>query len=86
MCRRAAGAGGNVGLFSLRRAEKTNVESRQGVKHRTSNVEWETLKKRRYDLEERVLEYSVSIIEMVEQLRNTRAGNHVAGRLLKPGT
>ena len=31
-----------------------------------------------YDLEERLLEYSVRIIKTVEQLPNTRVGNHVA--------
>ncbi|MFO7740167.1 MAG: four helix bundle protein [Desulfatiglandaceae bacterium] len=44
------------------------------------------MKKQIYDLEERLLEYSVRIIEIVEQLPNTRAGNHVAGQLLRSGT
>ena len=44
------------------------------------------MKKRNYDLEERLLEYSVRIIKIVEQLPNTRAGNHVAGQLLRSGT
>jgi four helix bundle protein len=39
-----------------------------------------------YALEERLLEYSVRIIKIVEQLPNTRVGNHVAGQLLKSGT
>jgi len=39
-----------------------------------------------YDLEERLLRYSVSIIKIVEQLPNTKAGNHVAGQLLRSGT
>jgi four helix bundle protein len=42
--------------------------------------------KEKYDLEERLLEYSVRIIKLVEQLPNTRAGNHVAGQLLRSGT
>jgi four helix bundle protein len=42
--------------------------------------------KQTYDLEERLLEYSVRIIKIVEQLPNTRAGNHVAGQLLRSGT
>jgi len=42
--------------------------------------------KDKYDLEERLLEYSVKIIKLVEQLPNTRAGNHVAGQLLRSGT
>ena len=44
------------------------------------------MKKQKYDLEERLLEYSVSIIKLVENLPNTRAGNHVAGQLIKSGT
>ena len=39
-----------------------------------------------YDLEERLLEYAARIIRMVETLPNTRAGNHVAGQLLRSGT
>ena len=39
-----------------------------------------------YDLEERLLEYSVRIIKIVENLSKTRVGNHVAGQLLRSGT
>jgi four helix bundle protein len=39
-----------------------------------------------YDLEERLLDYSARIIRLVERLPNTRAGNHVAGQLLRSGT
>lgn len=42
--------------------------------------------KQTYDLEERLLEYSVRIIKVVEQLASTKAGNHVAGQLLRSGT
>lgn len=42
--------------------------------------------KGKYDLEERLLEYSVKIIKIVEQLPNTRSGNHIAGQLLRSGT
>src|ERR1019366_6550716 len=38
-----------------------------------------------YDLEERLLEYSARIIRLVERLPNTRAGNHIAGQLLRSG-
>jgi four helix bundle protein len=44
------------------------------------------VKKQTYDLEESWLEYSVRIVKIVEQLPNTRVGNHVAGQLLKSGT
>ncbi len=36
-----------------------------------------------YDLEERLLLYSVRIIKLTEKLPNTRVGNHVAGQLLR---
>ena len=39
-----------------------------------------------YDLEKRLLEYSARIIRLVERLPDTRAGNHVAGQLLRSGT
>ena len=59
-------------------------------KHRTSNVQHLMLngkmKKQTYDLEERLLEYSVRIIKTVEQLPNTKTGNHIAGQLLRSGT
>jgi four helix bundle protein len=42
--------------------------------------------KQRYNLEERLLEFSVRIIKIVEQLPKTRTGNHVAGQLLKSVT
>jgi hypothetical protein len=48
----------------------SNVQSRQGV------IEWEKMKKQTYDLEEKLLEYSVRIIKIVEQLPNTRTNNH----------
>ena len=44
------------------------------------------MKNQVYDLEERLLEYSVRIIKIVEQLPNSRVGNHVAGQLLKSVT
>jgi four helix bundle protein len=44
------------------------------------------MNERKYDLEERLLEYSVMIIKLVEKLPSTRSGNHVAGQLLKSGT
>ena len=40
----------------------------------------------KYDLEERLLEYAARVIRMVEELPNTRSGNHVAGQLLRSGT
>jgi four helix bundle protein len=39
-----------------------------------------------YDLEERLLAYSVKIIKIVEKLPDDRAMNHIASQLLKSGT
>jgi len=44
------------------------------------------MKKQTYDLEERLLEYFVRIIKIVEQLPNSSAGKHVSDQLLKSGT
>jgi len=41
---------------------------------------------RKYDLEERLLEYAAQIVRLVELLPDTRAGNHIAGQLLRSGT
>ena len=40
----------------------------------------------KFDLEDRLVDYASSIIELTEALPNTRAGNHVAGQLLRSGT
>ncbi len=40
----------------------------------------------KYDLDERLLDFSVSIIQITESLPSTRAGNHIAGQLLRSGT
>jgi len=41
---------------------------------------------RRYDLEDRLLDFAVEDVELTESLPNTRAGNHIAGQLLRCGT
>ena len=40
----------------------------------------------KFDLEERLLDFAVEIIEITEALPNTRAANHIAGQLLRSGT
>ena len=44
------------------------------------------MKTRQYDLASRLLEFSLHVVRIVEQLPNTRTGNHVAGQLLRAGT
>ena len=40
----------------------------------------------KYDLEERLIQFALLIIDIVEKLPNTRAGNHIAGQLIRSGT
>jgi four helix bundle protein len=54
------------------------------VQRSTSNAQLQ--KKARFDLEDRLLEFSARIIRLVDALPNTRAANHLAGQLLRCGT
>ena len=59
------------------------------MKHRTLNIEHRTsnsTSNRVFDLEERLLEFASTIMDLSEKLPNTRSGNHVAGQLLRCGT
>jgi len=71
------------------------------IEHRTSNTEaqvedglWQlhdgnsSGKKsgKKYDLEERLLEFASAIIDLSEKLPTSRAENHVAGQILRSGT
>ena len=40
----------------------------------------------KYDLEERLIEFSVLVIEIVNEMPKTRAGNHLSGQLVRSGT
>jgi len=39
-----------------------------------------------YDLEERLIKFAVRIIKLADSLPRTRAGNHVAGQIVRSGT
>ena len=43
-------------------------------------------KKPNYDVDAHMLDFSVSIIDIVEALPNTRSGNHIARKLVRFGT
>jgi four helix bundle protein len=70
-------------------------------KHPTANIEQPTSsgldaevmmfndgsgQSRKFDLEERLLEFASAIIDLSEKLPDSRAGNHVAGQVLRSGT
>ena len=40
----------------------------------------------KFDLEERLIDFAVLIIEISESLNSTRAGNHIGGQLVRSGT
>ena len=58
------------------------------TEHRTSNesLTQPVRERKMYDLEERLLNYAAEIIKFTEKLPNSRAGNHIAGQLLRSGT
>ena len=78
--------------------EEPGLNYGEGLKGRTSNVQRPTfnvqrreeqppaVSEKRFDLEERLLEYAVRIIRLVDALPQTRAGRHVADQLLRCGT
>jgi four helix bundle protein len=41
---------------------------------------------RRFDIEDRLLEFASAVIDLSENLPDTRAANHVAGQILRSGT
>ncbi len=41
---------------------------------------------RAYDLEERLIEFSVRVLDLAELLSRARVGNHIAGQLVRCGT
>jgi four helix bundle protein len=69
---------------------KTGEHRTPNIEHRTLNDSWSLheggVGGRKFDLEERLLEFASAIIDLSEKLPNTRAGNHVAGQILRSGT
>src|ERR1051326_7282066 len=42
--------------------------------------------RKKYDLEDRLLEFAATVIDVSEKLPRTRAGTHLAGQFLRAGT
>jgi hypothetical protein len=73
--------------------EEPKADFVMGLKSRTSNVQRPTSNVQltvssgtRFDLEERLLEYAVRMIRLIDALPGTRAGRHVADQLPRCGT
>ena len=41
---------------------------------------------KKYDLEDRLIEFAVLVITIAENLKNSRAGNHIASQIVRSGT
>ena len=41
---------------------------------------------KKYNLDDRLIDFAVSIIKLVESLPNTKSANHLGGQLLRSGT
>ena len=41
---------------------------------------------KKFDLEERLIEFSVLIIDIVKEMPNSKAGNHLSGQIVRSGT
>lgn len=40
-------------------------------------------KSKKFDLEDRLIDFAVLIIEISENLNNTRAGDHISGQIIR---
>ena len=80
---------------------KRDKHPTSNIQHPTPNVRYSTsngdygvvwplregaAQRRKYELEERLLEFASAMIDLSEKLPNSRAGNHVAGQILRSGT
>jgi four helix bundle protein len=73
---------------------KTKKHSTFNIQHSIPNetelMIWEfnegTGDRRKFDLEDRLLEFASGAIDLSESLPESRAGNHVAGQILRSGT
>lgn len=71
---------GKHSTFNIQRSTPKDSESVVYGLHEGDNT------KRKFDLEERLLEFASSVIDLSESLPDTRAGNHIAGQILRSGT
>jgi four helix bundle protein len=64
-----------------------NIEcKRSSFRVNEANSEYGAPKKIKYDLEDRLLDFAIAVVELTDDLPNTRSGNHIAGQLLRCGT
>ena len=44
------------------------------------------MKEKKFDLDERLIDFAVEIVGLIESLPNSKSGNHLGGQLLRSGT
>src|SRR5437762_11393422 len=70
-----------------RRATLIDRRVADGVRvNEVPNADYANRDSRRYNLEDRLLDFAVNIVELTESFPMTRFGNHLAGQLLRCGT
>jgi four helix bundle protein len=85
----------------MKNIERGMKKKTPNTEHRTPDIEWcgaearvsevplspyRTKRHQRFDLEDRLLNFTPEIIQLTEDLPNTRAANHVAAQSLRSGT
>jgi four helix bundle protein len=76
----------NVEWLGVRENESAYMFQRETFNAQRSTFNAQPRKTVRFDLEDRLLEFSARVIRLVDALPNTRASNHIAGQLLLCGT
>ncbi len=75
----------NAGYAATSKGETSNVQ-RPTLNVQLGGSSGDAAQKQRFDLEERLLDYAVRVIRLVDALPATRAGRHVADQLLRCGS
>ncbi len=70
-------------LIMSKSIEKRILNKNKNAEQEISNKNEEV---RKFNLEDRLVDFAVRVIEIVEGLPNTRTGNHMAGQLIRCGT
>jgi four helix bundle protein len=65
---------------------ETKIQNVQRSTFNAQRPKTDALNRKDFDLEERLLDYAADIIRLTERTPHSRAGNHVAGQLLRSGT
>jgi len=76
----------DIGWLGVRDNEAAYLSKAATLNAQRSTLNAQSADKSRFDLGDRLLEFSARIIRLVDALPNTRAANHLAGQLLRCGT